>query len=119
MMDVLLLLSAGLASYGGFAFLALAMPEHRARAGAAPDGHAGHARLCGAILLCAAALLCVWRDGPSFGTMLWVLLMSAGGIAIALTLAWRPRALRYFVWPAARPRHTVSTAHQLIYPINH
>lgn len=47
-------------------------------------------RPCGFALLGLSYPLCWYRDGPSFGSVLWVLLISAAGIAVALTLAWRP-----------------------------
>lgn len=95
-MDNLLLLCACLASYGGFACLALAMPEHWERAGFDPSAQprAGPPlRLGGAVLLTAAAFLCMVRDGAGFGVLLWVQLMTAGAIGVAFTLTWRPRAL--------------------------
>lgn len=100
MKDALSLLFAGLAGYGGFACLALAMPEHWERCSGHPDHHAPRRRglrMSGALMLCMAALACIWRDGASFGILLWATLMSAGGIAVALTLAWWPMLFRRLV----------------------
>lgn len=92
MTPALLLILAGLASYGGFACLALAMPRHWAQMGGARLRVAPPRRLlrgCGAALLGGAYALLVYRDGPSFGSVLWVLLLFAAAAAVALSLAWR------------------------------
>jgi hypothetical protein len=96
MMAAFLLLLAGAAGYGGFACLALAMPDHWARAGGAVEDHARRGRrlrLAGALMLCVALAICIWRDGASFGAILWVILLTASAIGVALTLTWRPRWL--------------------------
>lgn len=96
MTPALLLLLAMLASYAGFACLALAMPRHWTQAGgprlrAAPPRR--RLRGCGFALLGVAYALIVYRDGPGFGSVLAVVLLSASAIAVALTLAFRPRVL--------------------------
>jgi hypothetical protein len=78
----LLLVAAALASYLGFACLALAMPEH------GPARPLRWLRPAGCALLVLSYALCLLRDGVSFGSMLWVLLASAAAIAVTLTLAW-------------------------------
>ncbi|MDW5443642.1 DUF3325 domain-containing protein [Polaromonas sp. SM01] len=93
-MSALLLLAAGLASYGAFVCLALAMRRHWAAANGQTAAFAPHQtwlRFCGFLQLGLSYALCVYRDGPSFGSVLWILLISAAAIAVALTLAWRPR----------------------------
>lgn len=100
-MAAVLLLCASIASYAGFACMALAMPEHWEKAGGRAGAQAARGRvlrLCGALMLCVALALCLWRDGPGFGSLLWAVLLSAGGIAVALTLTWRPRWL--LIWHA-------------------
>ncbi|OIJ43273.1 DUF3325 domain-containing protein [Massilia timonae] len=86
-----LLLSACLASYAGFACLALAMHEHWERMGWRRDGSAAPRwlRPAGPCLLLLAYGLCVWRDGASFGSLLWIVLISAASIAVAFTITWR------------------------------
>lgn len=99
MMGALLLLLASCAGYTGFACLALAMPEHWESAGGNPDDQAKRRqglKLCGALMLCVAFAICVWRDGPSFGTLLWATMMTASAIAVAFTLSWRPRLLLWW-----------------------
>lgn len=101
MMPALLLVAAGLASYGGFACLALAMPDHWAQASGQRGDVAPHRRRlrpAGFFMLGVAYVLCVYRDGPSFGSLLWSLLISAAAIAVAFTLTWRPKFLLPMVW---------------------
>lgn len=97
-MPALLLLAAGLASYSAWACMALAMPRHwwadANGQGVACAPHRTWLRPFGFALLGLGYALCVYRDGPGFGSVLWVLLVSAAAIAVALTLAWRPR----FLW---------------------
>ncbi|TXG01533.1 DUF3325 domain-containing protein [Massilia arenae] len=84
-----LLLLACLTSYAGFACLALAMGEHWERMGWRREGTAAPRwlRPAGLCLLLLAYGLCVWRDGASFGSLLWIVLISAASIAVAFT--WR------------------------------
>jgi hypothetical protein len=94
--SALLLLAAAALCYGGLACLALAMPDHWLQAGGREDAAAALRRPLrrgAALLLACAYALCVTRDGASFGTLLWVVLVSACAIGVALTLTWRPRWL--------------------------
>lgn len=100
MMAGLLLAAAGLALYFGFACLALAMPEHWAQACGeddAPPGSTG-LRPVGFAVLALAFVLCLLRDGPSFGSLLWVVMACASAVAVALSLAWKPRLLLPLAW---------------------
>ena len=104
MMSTLLLVGAGLASYGGFVCFALAIPAHWAQASGQQGDTAlrrRRLRTVGIFMLSLAYVLCVSRDGPSFGSLLWVLSISAAAIAVALTLTWRPKLLLVIV---RRPR---------------
>ena len=95
-MNAVLLLAAALACYGGFACLALAMPDHWEQAGGRPgaaDGLRRPLRVRGYALLGLAFALCLTRDGASFGTLLWAVLTTAAAMAVAFTLTWRPRWL--------------------------
>jgi hypothetical protein len=109
-MPALLLIAAGLASYAGFACLALAMPCHWAAVSGQGTGVAPHRRRLrrvGLSMLGVACALCVWRDGPGFGSLLWLVLIPAAAIAVALTLSWQPRLLlpirrtSFFIHPPA------------------
>lgn len=90
-MTALLLVAACLASYGGFACLALSMPEHWEQWGGGSQRAAARRwlRSAGLGLLALAYGLCVWRDGLSFGSLLWTVLISAAALAVAFTLTWR------------------------------
>ncbi|XLZ69769.1 DUF3325 domain-containing protein [Massilia sp. SR12] len=89
------LFAAVLASYLGFACLALAMPDHWLQvAGEDRQGHGRSGlRPAGCAMLVLAFVLCLLRDGPSFGSLLWVMMMGAAALAVALTLTWSPRLL--------------------------
>ncbi|MYM33557.1 DUF3325 family protein [Duganella sp. FT94W] len=94
-----MLLLACAASYGGFACIALAMPDYWERAGGDTARHAPRRRRLrygGAALLALSLAACLWRDGPGFGALLWGVLLTAGAIAVAFTLTWRPRLLGLF-----------------------
>lgn len=96
MRPALLLVAACLAAYGGFACLALAMPEHWARVSGQEGDVSPHRHLLrplGFGLLAAAYVLCLWRDGAAFGSVLWTVLGAAAGMAVAFTLTWRPQLL--------------------------
>lgn len=101
MMPALLLAAAALASYAGFACLALAMPQHWSEAsGRAVEvaPHRQRLRPCGFLLLGLAFALCWHRDGASFGTLLWLVLLSAAAAAVALTLSWQAHWLLPAGW---------------------
>lgn len=98
MKAALLLVAASLANYAGFACLALAMPRHWSaasgkRVAVVPQRRA--LRTGGFAMIALSYALCVYRDGAGFGSLLWVILISAGAIAVALTLAWWPQG----PWP--------------------
>ena len=48
----------------------------------------------GGVALAASFAIALLSDGPSFGTLLWVTMLSLSAIAVAFTLAWRPGWLR-------------------------
>lgn len=86
-MSYLLLLASALSAYAGFACLALAMPEHAQRIRIALSPR--KLRPIGACMLALAYLACIARDGASFGTLLWGVLISLAAFAVALTLSFR------------------------------
>lgn len=96
MLEVLLGLLAALCSYLGFALIALSQERHwehvtgRAEAPARPRLSVA----LGTVLLFIALLLSIRSQGASFGSLLWVMLVSAGAAAVSLTLSWRPTLLR-------------------------
>lgn len=90
-------------SYLGLAWLALRQAPHyaavsAARRRAAPPDAASHQLLrrgCCALLLGAA--LSFWAEGPSFGSLAWVMLLAAAGVAVTFTLTWRAHWLRWLL----------------------
>ena len=93
-------LAAFAASYIGFALLALRQAPHHARVAASPRRAPPAAAMrqrnlwLGTAALGASLGVCLSSRGPSFGAILWVLLLAAGGLGVTFTLAFRPRWLR-------------------------
>jgi len=97
MPDSLLLLALFAAAYAGFALLALSQARHwRTVVGAAalPRSRVLLLRTLGGALIALSLLLALMRDGASFGSLLWATAISLAALAVAFTLAWRPRLLR-------------------------
>lgn len=94
MFDALLTLAAALACYLALALLALSQDDHWSRAGMAPATTlARYWRHVAIITLILAGALCVAGHGTGFGLLLWVMLIGAAIVAVALTLSWRPQWL--------------------------
>lgn len=84
---ILLLQAAGLGCF------ALSMERHWRQAGAphAPGRRrARHLRLRGSAALLASLLLCLVLDHASIASLVWVMGLAPGAVAIAMTLAMRP-----------------------------
>lgn len=97
MVEDLLAVLALLCSYLGFALLALSQERHWcAVCGMGVDAQTPPAwrAITGLILQGVALLLLVCAQGPSFGGLLWMVMVSVAAIAVAFTLAWRPTWLR-------------------------
>ncbi len=96
-MAAALLIALALACYSGFVLLALSQDRHWERAGGGRDCPARlvlPTRIAGyAFLLCSLSLA-VWRDGPSFGSLVWATMLSVGAVAVTCTLTWRANWLR-------------------------
>lgn len=52
-------------------------------------------RSLGILMLSISLALSLVRDGASFGCLLWITMIGIAALAVALTLAWRPRWLRH------------------------
>ena len=85
------------ASIVGFACLALAMPRHWTQV----TGDAEHSprrrrllRATGFLALFFSLASALLTQGAGFGSLLWVLALTIGAAAVALTLAWRAEWLR-------------------------
>lgn len=98
------------ASYLGFALFALSQKPHHARVAAAAVHRTGVSqsavprtavpptarRRCvalGALALACSFAASLRAEGPSFGSMLWLLGLACAGIGVMLTLTYRPRWL--------------------------
>lgn len=94
MLEALLTLTAAMAIYLALALLALSQEDHWSRAGMPPATRLAHRwRYVASIVLILAGILCVTGHGAGFGLILWVMLVGAGIMAVALTLSWRPQWL--------------------------
>lgn len=97
MADGVLTAAALAAIYLSFALLALSQEGHWAAvagAGSASAASLRRARRGGAAGLALGCMLCLAGNGAAFGTLLAVLLLGAGAMGVAFTLAWKPRWLR-------------------------
>jgi len=98
MTQALLLLAVFVTAYTGFALYALSQPQHWCNVVGQPVPDRGCVlilRGIGTVMLAVSLLLALLRDGPSFGSLLWATLLSLAALAVAFTLAWRPRWLRF------------------------
>ena len=99
-MAAALLMALVLASYGGFALLALSQDRHWQRAGGPlpfPARLVVPMRTLGYGLLLAALMLALLRDGAGFGSLVWATMLSIGALAVVGTLTWRAHWLRPLV----------------------
>ncbi len=96
MLDGLLSVAAFGAIWLAFGMLALMQETHwtavTGRADLPPPLR--RQRLCAAAGLALGCALCVAVHGAGFGTLLAVLLLGAGAMSVAFTLAWKPHWLR-------------------------
>jgi hypothetical protein len=104
MREIALLMLAMAASCFGFACLALSMERHREAVSAEIAWSARQLavlRTIGGLALVVSLMLALLRDGPSFGSLMWVLILTAGAIAVSFTLTWRPHWLRHMAYIAS------------------
>lgn len=97
MPDTALTTVAALGSYLGFVLLALAQERQWAAVSKTPvEQRVSPAWLANAGLgaQMVALMLTIQAQGPSFGSLLWAVMISAAAMAVAFTLAWQPRWLR-------------------------
>lgn len=102
MREVLLMLAACILALSGFALLALSQERHLERVfesnnPATHNSWAQHATGFMAVSLSLPA--CIAAQGASFGSLLWVMLICAAAMIIALLLTWRPHWLRQLFLP--------------------
>jgi hypothetical protein len=95
--DALLLAAVIATAYGGFALLALSQRKHWTLITGStmcPLSVVRGFRAGGSVLLALSFAVALWRDGVSFGALLWSIVISVAAIAVAFTLTWRPHWLR-------------------------
>jgi hypothetical protein len=103
--DALLLAAALLLAVVGLAWLALTFDVHWHQVrGAMPRSRGSETllRMLGVAALCASLVLCLRADHVSMAPLVWVMSLAGGALAVAFTLAWRPRWLAPLVFWAAR-----------------
>ena len=94
MISSLLLVTLFLAAYLGFALLALTQTRPWRQLGqtALLTGMRRRVlRILGGSALFMSLFLCLVRDGPSFGILLWATAISLAAVTVAFTLTWCPR----------------------------
>ncbi len=100
MVEAALVLGAYVSSYIGFALLALGQRPHHAAVSASRRREAlaepllRRCLLLGAVALALGLVLSWLAEGPSFGSILWVLLLAGSAWGVMFTLSFRPRWLR-------------------------
>jgi uncharacterized protein DUF3325 len=100
MVEAALVLAAYLSSYLGFALLALRQRPHHASVSAStrreklPEALLRRHLALGGSALAVSFVLSWLAEGPSFGSILWVLLLAASALSVMFTLSLRPRWLR-------------------------
>ena len=96
MASVLLLIALFLVTYLGFALLAMSQARPWQRVSRVPpptDVQRLALRTLGGLALLLSLVLCLVRDGPSFGALLWATAISLAATAVVFTLTWRPALL--------------------------
>lgn len=107
MRDLLLTLAAFALALWGFALLALSQErhvEHVFGRHARPAPRLRVQRATGFTAIGLGLPACVAAEGAAFGSLLWVVLVCAAAMAVALTLTWRPHWLRAWFFRCFAPR---------------
>jgi hypothetical protein len=100
MVEAALLGLAFTSSYIGFALFALSQkPHHSSVAGLASRAALPRSvrRRCfalGTLALTLGLAASLSAEGPSFGSLLWVLVLAGAGLSLTFTLSYRPHWLR-------------------------
>jgi len=99
-----MLLAAFALSFVAFAAIALGQRVHhgailgRATRAAVPRALRVRVLTFGGAALAASLSLSLTAEGPSFGSILWLMLLAAASLAVTFTLTYRPRWLRATRW---------------------
>jgi len=87
--------AGALASYLGFALLALSNERHWCDVASTAEPMPGRWPLpAGAGLQGLALWFATSSQGAAFGSLLWMVMVSAAAVAVAFTLSWWPGALK-------------------------
>ena len=100
MSEAMMLCSAFLASLAGMGWLALAKLPHWRQVTGQEFQSAGTRRtlrIAGAVALAGSLGLCLAADHITMSLLVWVMIIAAGALAVAFTLAYRPRTLSWMV----------------------
>ena len=90
-------------AYAGFLLLALSQQEHwKAIFGRIADRKPRWLRWAGGIPLGLSLLVALYRDGPAFGAILWVVVLIIAASAAVATLTWHAPLLRRILTGPAR-----------------
>jgi hypothetical protein len=103
----MMLLAALLCSTLGMAWLALAMDAHwrQVRTTQGPNRRTAiRLRAAGGLALALSLFLCLRADHASMASLVWVMMLAGAALAVAFTLAWRPRLLAPLAAWAGGPR---------------
>lgn len=107
MPDSLLYTVALLANVTGLAWLALSMDVHweQVRGPVPPArGTVVLLRWLGAVVVAASLAVCLAVDHGSMASLVWFMVLAGSALAIAFTLAWKPRLLAPLVaWVRLAP----------------
>ncbi len=107
MVNLLLFLATLAISYVGFACLALSLATHWRKAtgeSTLPSNRINTLRMIGFSALAVSFALALLRDGVSFGSLLWVLILTLSAVMTAFTFTWKPHWLALLA-KAARAIH--------------
>ena len=92
MTNALLLLATCLLAALGFAAIAVSQKQHRPLVqGAGAQTSPVVLRLVGSLLIAAAAVTAVLRDGLAFGPLLWATMLTVSAALVVAWLSKRPR----------------------------
>ena len=104
MREALLLSFAFLAGAAGMSWFALAkLPHWRQVTGREIQAHGTRRalRLGGSAALAACLVLCLMADHITMSVLVWIMIQGAAALAVAMTLAYRPRALGVLAFQSA------------------
>lgn len=105
-MEAALIVAVLAITYLGFALLALSQDRHWLHLCGerhCPRGVARRLRVAGYASLAMGLVLALFRDGPSFGSLVWATTLTVASFAVICTLTWRPLWLRPLALVFQRP----------------